>query len=113
VDSEQTARHVREVEAESVALICCETLGLEGADFCRGYIKHWLRTEKETPNQSAACIFAADCMEYRLTPERRACHTSSNDPSLDANRYVSENNLFPSAVMTTGRVAPLGSVSDC
>jgi len=59
VDSEQTARHVREVEAESVALICCETLGLEGADFCRGYIKHWLRTEKETPNQSAACIFAA------------------------------------------------------
>jgi hypothetical protein len=36
VDSEQTARHVREVEAESVALICCETLGLEGAEFCRG-----------------------------------------------------------------------------
>jgi len=33
VDSEQTARHIREVEAESVALICCETLGLEGTDF--------------------------------------------------------------------------------
>ena len=27
VDSEQTAKHIREVEAESVALICCETLG--------------------------------------------------------------------------------------
>jgi antirestriction protein ArdC len=38
VDSEQTARHIREVEAESVALICCETLGLEGADFCRAYV---------------------------------------------------------------------------
>jgi hypothetical protein len=38
VDSEQTTRHIREVEAESVALICCETLGLEGADFCRGYV---------------------------------------------------------------------------
>jgi hypothetical protein len=38
VDSEQTARHIREVEAESVALICCETLGLDGADFCRGYV---------------------------------------------------------------------------
>jgi len=38
VDSEQTARHIREVEAESVALICCETLGLEGADSCRGYV---------------------------------------------------------------------------
>jgi len=59
VDSEQTARHIREVEAESVALICCETLGLEGADFCRGYIQHWLKTEKEIPNQSAAHIFGA------------------------------------------------------
>jgi hypothetical protein len=59
VDSEQTARHIREVEAESVALICCETLGLEGTDFCRGYIQHWLKTEKEIPNQSAARIFAA------------------------------------------------------
>ena len=59
VDSEQTARHIREVEAESVALICCETLGLEGAEFCRGYIQHWLTTEKEIPNQSAARIFAA------------------------------------------------------
>jgi antirestriction protein ArdC len=59
VDSEQTARHIREVEAESVALICCETLGLEGAEFCRGYIQHWLKTEKELPNQSAARIFVA------------------------------------------------------
>jgi len=46
-------------EAESVALlICCETLGLDGAEFCRGYIQHWLKTEKEIPNQSAARIFA-------------------------------------------------------
>jgi antirestriction protein ArdC len=59
VESEQTARHIREVEAESVALICCETLGLEGPDFCRGYIQHFLKTEKEIPNQSAARIFAA------------------------------------------------------
>jgi hypothetical protein len=59
VDSELTARHIREVEAESVALICCETLGLDGADFGRGYIQHWLKTEKEIPSQSAARIFAA------------------------------------------------------
>ena len=58
VDVEQTARHIHEVEAESVALICCETLGLEGADFCRGYIQHWLKTEKEIPNHSAARVFA-------------------------------------------------------
>src|SRR5208283_4235233 len=59
VDGEQTARHIREVEAESVALICCETLGLEGAEFCRGYIQHWLKAEKEIPNHTAARIFAA------------------------------------------------------
>jgi len=59
VDSEQTPRHIREVEAESVALICCETLGLEGAEFCRGYIQHWLKSAKEIPNQNAARIFAA------------------------------------------------------
>ena len=59
VDSEHTPRHLREVEAESVALICCETLGLDGAEFCRGYIQHWLKTEKEIPNHNAARIFAA------------------------------------------------------
>ena len=59
VDSEQTPVHIREVEAESVALICCETLGLGGAEFCRGYIQHWLKSAKEIPNQSAARIFAA------------------------------------------------------
>jgi hypothetical protein len=59
VDGELTPRHLREVEAESVALICCETLGLEGAEFCRGYIQHWLKTEKEIHNHSAARIFAA------------------------------------------------------
>jgi hypothetical protein len=26
---------------------------------CRAYIQHWLKTEKEIPNQSAARIFAA------------------------------------------------------
>jgi antirestriction protein ArdC len=59
VDGELTPRHLREVEAESVALICCETLGLDGAEFCRGYIQHWLKTEKEIPNHNAARIFAA------------------------------------------------------
>lgn len=41
-DIEQTPRNLREVEAESVALLCCEALGLEGADYCRGYIQNWL-----------------------------------------------------------------------
>lgn len=58
MDSEHTPRHLCEVEAESVALICCEMLGLDGAEFRRGYIQHWLKTEKEMPNKSAARIFA-------------------------------------------------------
>jgi hypothetical protein len=41
-DTETTPRNLREVEAEAVALLCCESLGLEGADFCRGYIQNWL-----------------------------------------------------------------------
>jgi antirestriction protein ArdC len=58
VDSEHTPRHLCEVEAESVALICCETLGLDGAEFCRGYIQHWLKMESEIPSKNAAGIFA-------------------------------------------------------
>ena len=41
-DTERTPKNLREVEAESVALLCCEALGLEGADYCRGYIQNWL-----------------------------------------------------------------------
>jgi len=39
--SERTPRSLREVEAESVALLCCESLGLPGAEFSRGYIQSW------------------------------------------------------------------------
>ena len=41
-DTERTPRNLREVEAEAVALLCCEALNLEGADYCRGYIQSWL-----------------------------------------------------------------------
>jgi hypothetical protein len=40
-DSEMTPRSLREVEAEAVALVCLEALGLPGAAHCRGYIQHW------------------------------------------------------------------------
>ena len=42
LDGEMTPRNLREVEAEAVALLCCEALNLEGAAFCRGYIQNWL-----------------------------------------------------------------------
>jgi antirestriction protein ArdC len=63
-DTEQTPRNLREVEAESVALLCCEALNLEGADYARGYIQHWLYEgigydADAIPEKSAQKIFRA------------------------------------------------------
>jgi antirestriction protein ArdC len=54
--SECTPRSLREVEAECVALLCCESLGLPGAHFSRGYIQSW---GSEIPERSAQKIFHA------------------------------------------------------
>ena len=63
-DDETTPRSLREVEAESVALLCCESLGLDGAEFCRGYIQNWLSrvsgsNAEAIPEKSAQKIFRA------------------------------------------------------
>jgi hypothetical protein len=60
-DSELTPRSLREVEAEAVALVCLEALGLPGADHCRGYIQHWNqhRASEPIPERSAQRIFKA------------------------------------------------------
>jgi len=63
-DGEATPRNLREVEAEAVALLCCESLGLEGAEFCRGYIQNWLSrgtgfNAEAIPEKSAQKIFRA------------------------------------------------------
>jgi len=55
-DAAELPRNLREVEAECVALLCTESLGLAGAEFCRGYVQHWLRGER-IPQSSAARIF--------------------------------------------------------
>jgi hypothetical protein len=56
---EHMDRNIREVEAGSIALICCESLGLLGAEAARGYIQHWPQGKRGIPNQSAARIFSA------------------------------------------------------
>ena len=56
VDSDVTPRNIREVEAESVALICCESLQLVGAEYARGYIQNWLVGETIS-DRSAQKIF--------------------------------------------------------
>lgn len=55
-DTERTPKDLREVEAESVALICCESLGLPGSDFSRGYIQSWFKGDV-IPEKSAQKIF--------------------------------------------------------
>ena len=52
---DKTPKNLREVEAESVALLCLAVLGLPGQEFCRGYIQSWLETE-DIPEKSAQKI---------------------------------------------------------
>jgi N-terminal domain of anti-restriction factor ArdC len=63
-DTERTPKNLREVEAEAVALLCCEALNLEGSEFCRGYIQNWLcpaigYDADAIPEKSAQKIFRA------------------------------------------------------
>lgn len=57
-DDEQTPRSLMEAEAESVAMLCCESLGLPGAEFSRAYIQNWL-DGSPIPEKSAQKIFSA------------------------------------------------------
>jgi hypothetical protein len=63
-DTERTPKNLREIEAEAVALLCCEALNLEGAEYCRGYIQNLLCPAigykgDAIPEKSAQKIFHA------------------------------------------------------
>ncbi len=53
---EVTPRDVREVEAEAVAYIVTQSLGMPGEEFSRGYLQHWLNGQK-LDDRSALKIF--------------------------------------------------------
>jgi N-terminal domain of anti-restriction factor ArdC len=55
-DGELTPRNLREVEAESVALLCCAALDLPGVEFSRGYIQNWWGSGNPIPERSAQRI---------------------------------------------------------
>jgi N-terminal domain of anti-restriction factor ArdC len=57
-DAETTPRNLREVEAEAVSWLLCESLELSGAEFARGYIQSWLKNDV-IPEKSAQKIFGA------------------------------------------------------
>ena len=52
-------RYIREAEAEAVALLCVEALGLPGVEFARGYIQAWLGAGMDFPERSAQRIISA------------------------------------------------------
>jgi antirestriction protein ArdC len=61
-DGAVMTRSIEEAEAESVAYLCCATLGLPGLDEARGYIQDWLGSKErseEFAKKSAARVFAA------------------------------------------------------
>jgi HEPN domain-containing protein len=59
-DDEKMPNSIMEVEAESVALICCEALGLEGAEYSRGYIQAWANGKPITEKSAQRIFSAAD-----------------------------------------------------
>jgi antirestriction protein ArdC len=59
-DNERTPRDVREMEAEAVSLLCCESLGLPGAEYSRGYIQSWGQGQAFTERSAQRIFRAAD-----------------------------------------------------
>jgi antirestriction protein ArdC len=59
-ESEMMLMDLREVEAEAVALLCCESLGLPGAEFSRGYIQSWGQGQPITERSAQRIFHAAD-----------------------------------------------------
>jgi hypothetical protein len=53
-------RDVREVEAEAVALLCCESLNLPGSVYSRGYIQAWGHGHAITQRSAQRIFHAAD-----------------------------------------------------
>jgi antirestriction protein ArdC len=52
-EADAMPRSLEEAEAECVALLCCEALGLPGAEEARGYIQSWHGRDNPIPERSA------------------------------------------------------------
>jgi len=72
-DTETTPRNIREVEAEAVALLCCESLGLPGVEYSRGYIQAWGQGQAISERSAQRIFRAADQIL------RAGRNTESND----------------------------------
>jgi hypothetical protein len=68
-DDDCTPKSLREVEAESVAMLVCAALQQPGVEYARGYVQHWLQGET-IPERSAQRIFKAADQILRAGRER-------------------------------------------
>lgn len=59
VQDKTMAASLHEVEAEGVALLCREALGLDGAMYARGYLQHWLKHDELTDAMAQRIIATA------------------------------------------------------
>lgn len=62
VDGRAIDASIEEAEAESVAFLCCATLGLPGLEDARGYVQDWLGSKdryEEFAKKSASRVFSA------------------------------------------------------
>jgi hypothetical protein len=57
---DRTPRDIRELEAECVALLCCESLGLPGAAESRGYIQSWFHNNEVLERSAQRILHTAD-----------------------------------------------------
>lgn len=57
--TEQADRYMREVEAESVALLVLAALGLPGAEHARGYIQEWNHGTQRLSEDTCRRVFSA------------------------------------------------------
>jgi antirestriction protein ArdC len=71
-DSDITPRCAREMEAECVAMLCCEALGLPGIDEARGYVQGWWGAGNPIPEKSAQKILACSDRILKAGIERQA-----------------------------------------
>lgn len=58
--ADRTPRDIRELEAECVAMLCCESLGLPGVDESRGYIQSWYKGNQVPERSAQKILHAAD-----------------------------------------------------
>jgi len=82
-DGSTITKEVKELQAESVAMLCCASLGLPGVDGSRAYIQAWFGTNT-IPAENCKRIFAATEAILRAGyPEEMAAEAKTAPDTAD------------------------------